>query len=340
LATTEINKIPATILSRCQRHDFRRLTPEIIAERLRVVCAGENIEIEARAVNLIARLANGAMRDALNILEAVQGSAGDGVLGVPQEKISVDYVLKTAGHFDSAKIIEICECVKNKDAEAALVIFWEMYDASLDCANFCGALLETFRNIQVAKIMREPDNYINEDAREIAQIIEIARDFDNAELMRCYELVSEVFAGLNRYTANKRVAVEMLLCEMCMTVGVAAINTAAETTGRASAFPVKNQPQSSGEKKIFAAFADMIEEIAKENRQVSQFLKGAVCEADGSNMFIKVENELAENVLRNNIPIIKKYAAQYTGGNCDVAVEMAKKADEGGNRNSIDDIEV
>ena len=326
LATTEINKIPATILSRCQRHDFRRIAPGIIAEKLKAVCKAEGIEIEERAVNLIARLANGAMRDAESILEVATGEGS--------QVITADYVSKIAGHFDSEKIIKICGCIKNKDAASALIIFWEMYEASLDCANFCGSLLEAFRNIQVAKIMREPEKYISPD--EVTQITELARDFDNADLIRCYELASEVLAKLSRYTANKRVAVEMLLCEMCMTAVEPArqqIPVTQTVRSQATASTVNND-----RRKSFAAYADILEEFAKENQVAARNLKGTTCDIDGGKIIIKTDSEFKANMARENIAVLKKHAEKFTGGGCEVTVELLKKPDEGGN--SIDDIEI
>jgi DNA polymerase III gamma/tau subunit len=252
--------------------------------------------------------------------------------------ITAAYVSKTAGHFDSEKIIKICGCIKDNDAENALIIFWEMYEASLDCGNFCGSLLEAFRNIQVAKIMREPNKYISADEREIAEIIEVARDFDSADLIRCYELVSKVFSGLNRYTANKRVAVEMLLCEMCLTKSAGVSANAGAIINR----PQKSQAgaNNTGGKKSFAALADMVEEIAKENKIVSQYLKGAACGIDGGRFIIRVDSEFKANILSENTAVIKKYADSFAGGDFAVAVELLNKPDDRGSANSIDDIEV
>ena len=335
LATTEINKVPATILSRCQRHDFRRAAPGVIAEKLRAVCAGENIAIEDEAVNLIAGLANGAFRDAESMLEVAVSESS--------RLITADYVAKTIGHFDSGKIINICECIKNKDAASALVIFWEMYEASLDCANFCGAVLETFRDIQVAKIMREPDKYINADEHIIRRITEIARDFDNADLIRCYGLVSDVLAGLNRYTANKRVAVEMLLCEMCLTSAAPAgqITAPAAAAGpRAGETSRRDQTSQRSQRRGLAAYADMVEEISKENKIVSQYLKGAAHEVRDGKIIIKADTGFKADILREHIAVIKKHADRFSGGGYEVTVELLSKAGEGERGNSIDDIEV
>jgi hypothetical protein len=85
----------------------------------------------------------------------------------------------------------------------------------------------------------------------------------------------------------------------------------------------------------------MIEEIAKENKIVAQYLKGGSCEIDGGTIIIKSDSEFKTNILRDNIAVIKKHAEKFTGGACDVIAELLKKPGEaaGGNGNSIDDIE-
>ena len=324
LATTEVNKIPATILSRCQRHDFRRISPEIIAERLKLVCDGESVEIEERALDLIARLAGGAMRDALSILEVARGE--------DNQIITAEYVTKIAGHFDDGKIMDICECIKNKDAAGALAIFWEMYEASLDCANFCGSLLEAFRNMQVAKIMREPEKHISADVNDAARIVNLAREFDSADLMRCYELTSDVLTMLGRYTANKRVAVEMLLCEMCLTQTQTIVSQVNEQ-------PLQTVKSTKSAKTI--DMADFAEEVAQENKIVAQYLKGTTCVVDGGKLIIQSDSEFKASILRDNIAVIKKYAEQFAEGVFDVAVELAAQSiDANGGQHSIDDIDV
>ena len=184
--------------------------------------------------------------------------------------------------------------------------------------------------------MREPGRHISADEQETARIIEIARDFDNAGLIRCYELTSEVFAGLNKYTANKRVAVEMLLCQMCLTRSAGAAQVPAGAAEEKPAAAIR--PQANNTSGKFAGYADMIEEIAKENKIVSQYLKGAPCELDGGRLIIKADSDFKANILRDNLGLIKKYAERFTGGACEVLIELPKKADDGGNGNSIDDI--
>ena len=362
LATTEINKIPATILSRCQRHDFRRIPPEVIAELLKNGCEKENIKIEDKAIDLIARLANGAARDAWNILEACSVSAGDdrNVTQTPgsaeppplkrgQGIITFEYVSKVSGYFDSEKMVNLCVCIKNGDAANALRIFWEMYDNSVDCNNFCASLLEMFRNIQVAKIAEDPVRHINLEKSEAEKIIEISKSFDSAEIMRCNSVISEVIINLGRFTVNKRVAVEMMIVEMCMfqlppsngAPGTSRPTTLTPPSAKMEAGDAQKDPLlaegvggkaaggSSQTPRYFDRYADLIEEIGKENKMLPPYMKSGKCVIDESakKIIIYLDNEFKANILKEakNIAVIQNNLAKFAGGgDYAVAVELKK----------------
>ncbi|MCL2774667.1 MAG: hypothetical protein FWD71_15170, partial [Oscillospiraceae bacterium] len=323
---------PATILSRCQRHDFRRIPPEIIAERLKVVCGGEDIKIEDKAIDLIARLSNGALRDALSILEVCVGDYN------PSENklISFDYVSKVSGYFDVEKMVSLCVCIKDGDAEQALRLFWEMYDNSFDCVYFCASLLEMFRNIQIAKIVQEPYQYINLDRQEAELIVRTAKSFDSADLLRCYSLISEVYINLNRYTANKRVAVEMLLVEMC--IKNIPLNPAVMPVSQNA--QIVHNVQKSGN---FDKYADLIEEVGKENKMIAPYLKSGRCIIDENAKKITIysDSDFKVNLLKDpkNILVIQKNLAKFVSGDYAVAIELQKPdSQETEHKNSIDDI--
>ena len=376
LATTEINKIPATILSRCQRHDFKRISPEIIAERLNYVCKEENIKIEDKAVDLISRLAGGALRDALSILEicSTVSNISNVVRGDPDAPqnnkidkiITFDYVSKVSGYFDTEKMTNLCVCIKDGDAAGALRIFWEMYDNSLDCNNFCISLLEMFRNIQVAKLINEPFQYINLEKSEAEKIIETAKGFDVGELLRCNTLISEVIINLGRYTTNKRVAVEMMLVEMCLkplpsapkgslsegAVGVADWGSVRLPAQHQIPLPpptMVGTPLKEGGKKenkpqrYFDQYADLIEEINKENKMIVPYLKSANCVIDESakKIIIYVDGGFKADILKdaNNISVIQNNLNKFLSHEYIVAVEVQKtESEEDKNKNGIDDI--
>ena len=321
LATTEINKLPPTILSRCQRHDFKRIPPDVIAKRLDFVCGEENIKIEANAVNLIARLSGGALRDALSILEVCAADAESA-----NKTITFEYVSKVTGYFDAEKMIDLCMRIKEGDAKSVLGIFWEMYDNSMDCNNFCASLLEMFRNIQVARIVQEPLGYINLEKSEAEKIVEISKDFESEKLAKCNAIIGEVIINLGRYTINKRVAVELMLIELCFLSGEGvAAHTPKNGTGN------------------FDRFADLIEEIGKENKMIAANLKNGKCTLDQEAKIaaIYIDSELKYNILNDekNLSLIKNNVNKFLS-NYAVIVKLQKTKQDSAesDKNSIDDI--
>jgi len=359
LATTEINKIPATILSRCQRHDFRRIAPEVIAQRLSYVCQQENIKIEDKAIDLISRLSGGALRDALSILETCSTVGREDP--APTDKIiTFEYVSKVSGYFDVEKMVNLCVFIKDGDAENTLRIFWEMYDNSTDCNNFCMSLLEMFRNIQVAKIIQEPLQYINLEKSEAEKIIGIAAGFDSSELLRGNTIISEVIVNLGRYTVNKRVAVEMMLVEMCVGAGFSRpqdktdVNQGRERQhqGREDPAPTTIRPKTQSEqssqtenppRQYFDKYADVIEEVNKENKMITPYLKSGKCLIDENTkkIIIYIDSEFKINILKEtkNIAVIQKNLNKFLFEEYSVVIELNKTLnDEDENKNSIDDI--
>jgi len=341
LATTEINKIPATILSRCQRHDFRRIPPEIISGLLKYVCKEENIIIEEKAIDLIARLSGGAARDALSILEVCAGDSEN-------KTITFDYVSKISGYFDVGKMVNLCVCIKDGDASQALKIFWDMYDNSLDCYNFCASLLEMFRNIQIAKIIDNPAQYINLEKSESEKIIEAAKGFESGELLRCNSIISEVIINLGRYTVNKRVAVEMMLVEMCLKDKKLPPASPPPSEREAFVGAIINRPQNQTEteskpRRYFDKYADLIEEISKENKMITPYLKSANCIIDESakKIIIYIDSDFKANVLKDakNFSVLQKNLSKFTGEEYLIVIELQKTGNqEEISRNSIDDI--
>ena len=369
LATTEINKIPATVLSRCQRHDFRRLPPEIIAECLNNICAKENINIEEKAVNLISRLSGGAMRDALNILEACAANQNN------IDLIKFDYVAKVSGYFDVEKIISLCVCVKDGDAAGALEIFWDIYQnsGSSDCGNFCSSLLEMFRNIQIAKISdKNPAlKYINLEKSEAEKIIEISKDFDNISILNCCKIISDVIINLGRYTANKRAAVEIMLVEMCLdnprpsgtpfTEGGGNRGNNSENGGDRGS---NRENSGSGERGIspppsvkgvtsadgggcryFGKYADLIEEVGKENKMIVAYLKSADCVIDenAKKIIIYTDSNFKLNILKEqkNIQFLNDNVKKFLPPDYSAQIELkpGQKSDKTNENNiGIDDI--
>jgi len=291
----------------------------------------------------------GEERDAKSPLKGEMSRSDRGV-------ITFEYVSKVSGYFDVEKMVNLCVCIKDGDAENALRIFWEMYDNSLDCNNFCASLLEMFRNIQIAKIMENPAQYINLEKSEADKIIEAAKTFDSGELLRCNSLISEVIINLGRYTVNKRVAVEMMLIEMCLVGAPLAapvlynnrqLSGAAGNAGAASNAPTSrpfaDSTQQPKPRRYFDKYADLVEEVGKENKMISVNLKGAKCIIDESakKIIIYVESDFKVNILNDakNLAVLQNNLIKFTGGGYSVVIELQKAGvQEEVSKNSIDDI--
>ena len=140
LATTEVHKIPVTVLSRCQRYDFHRITADVIASRLRELSDAEKIDIEDRALDYIARAADGAMRDALSLLDEC-------IAFHPEERISYDQVLEILGAVDVATFAELFAAVSGGNAGEALRILDREFVRGREMGQFVNDFLWYLRNL-------------------------------------------------------------------------------------------------------------------------------------------------------------------------------------------------
>ena len=147
LATTELHKLPATILSRCQRFDFHRIAPADIAKRLTLVCESEGVHIDENAALLLAGIADGAMRDALSLLDQCMGRS---------DSITEEVVRNTAGLADKGHLIALTDTFISKDAGAAIGIIDELYSQSKDMARLCDELISHYRGMMLMKTMKKP----------------------------------------------------------------------------------------------------------------------------------------------------------------------------------------
>jgi DNA polymerase-3 subunit gamma/tau len=204
-ATTEVHKVPVTILSRVQRFDFKLIGTQTIAARLRQVLAAESIEADDPAVAIVAREAAGSMRDAMSILDQVIAWGGDKLLGA-----EVARVLGVASH---SILYELSSALLGGDAARALSIVAELANQGYDISHVARDLLSLLRNLVVAKVVKEPDALLDlpdEEARDVKQLVQSA---DGDDLSRLYHGFSQ---GFDEVVKNERprMALEMLLVRL------------------------------------------------------------------------------------------------------------------------------
>ncbi len=203
LATTEPQKLPATILSRCQRFDFKRISNENIIKRLKIVCKESNIQITDEALNTIAILSEGAMRDALSILErCVQ----DGV-----NNIDDDYIKELVGIPKLAYIKQIVEGILNYNIEQVLENTNLVLDEGKDVTNFVWELIKFAKDLLIFKTSNKLDLYSKEDLEDINRICKTA---DKERLLKVVYDLSELENSI-KMSSQKTIIFQAGLIKLC-----------------------------------------------------------------------------------------------------------------------------
>ena len=173
LATTEVHKLPATIVSRCQRFDFHRIPADAIADRLEFVSQQENVNITRDAALLIAAVADGALRDALSLLDRCIAL---------DTNVDSDIVRKAAGLAKRDYLFDLASCCINKNVAKALEIVDSLYTQAKDMARLCDEIIDHFRNLMIIKTVKNPKEFLvmSED------------EFDNAQTQADYLSLEEI----------------------------------------------------------------------------------------------------------------------------------------------------
>lgn len=176
LATTEIHKIPATVLSRCQRHEFRRIPVRMIVEHLRALCQQEGVEVDEDALTLIARQATGSLRDAISLLDQLASTGEPIGLGLTQQ------VLGTAA---SQSVIQLVEALLQREPSSAFSSLHVALDSGSDPRQYARQVVEYCRNLLLVKLGNSA--MIEATAEQQAQMAEHARRFSLPRLMACIQ---------------------------------------------------------------------------------------------------------------------------------------------------------
>lgn len=205
LATTELHKIPATILSRCQRFSFRRILPEDIADRLSYIAYREQIPLEEHAAAYLARLADGGMRDAISLLDQC-ASASSGTIDTEQ-------VCKVLGLAGSRMAAQMMQAVGKHDTSQALSLFNSQYAQGKDLAAMLDELCTVSRDLLLMRTAREGAALISGlcTPQELKELLPL---FSPGELLRFTQLLRDAAVGFNS-SANRRIDAELCLIRMC-----------------------------------------------------------------------------------------------------------------------------
>ena len=214
LATTENHKVPLTILSRCQRFEFKRILTSDSVAYLTQVARKEGAKLVESAAELISRLSDGGMRDALSLLETCISVAGGA-------EITPELVKNSAGVAGSEHVFGISEAILNKDYPAALKIISDLHNSSKDMGRLLQELIRHYRNLMLLKLM--PDNPDTAEmivivSEESAAYQKLTQGYSLQQILKNLEVIEEYAEKIPR-RADKRLAAEMCVVQMTVDSG-------------------------------------------------------------------------------------------------------------------------
>lgn len=207
LATTEVHKLPQTIRSRCQRFDFHRIPPKAIADRVEYVISQENAEITESAALMLASVADGALRDALSLL--------DSCLAVSSH-IDEEVVRNAAGLVSKTYLFELAAAIINKNPTKSLEIIDRLYSESKDMARLCDELVEHFRALMLIKTIKNPRDILIMSDDEFEQAVTQSDYLSLADIVFYMDVLSRAYQRMGRGTGD-RTELEMALVKLSAT---------------------------------------------------------------------------------------------------------------------------
>ncbi|MBT8374211.1 MAG: DNA polymerase III subunit gamma/tau, partial [Deltaproteobacteria bacterium] len=204
-ATTEPNKIPTTILSRCQRHDFRRINLESISKHMSNICSKEGIDIENESLELIAREADGSMRDALSLL--------DQLMACIEGRITNDRIVDVLGVIDRKNLYAISSAILSRNIPAILDILDDIYLHGQDMKKLYSDLTEHFRNLLVVKMGEKINKLVDLPAHEIDLMTDQVKNISEIYLTQILNILFYEEETI-RFSAHPKIALEMTFIKM------------------------------------------------------------------------------------------------------------------------------
>ncbi len=204
LATTEVHKLPATILSRCQRFDFKRIENDKLIARINYVCNEEGLKISETAASLIAAAADGGMRDALSLLDLCASKSND---------ITEEIVTTVCGLTGNEYLNDLARLLKGRDTSGALALVDRLYANGIDMLRLCSELTSYYRNLMIIKTVKGGQLPIVCSAAQLECFKEISEGYELKEILRALSLLQET--TVNMQNSDRRCEFEMFAVKVC-----------------------------------------------------------------------------------------------------------------------------
>ncbi|NFH91337.1 DNA polymerase III subunit gamma/tau [Clostridium botulinum] len=206
LATTDPQKLPITILSRCQRFDFKRINQKDISDRLRKITEAQNVNVDDKSLDLIARVADGAMRDSLSIL--------DQAIAMGDNNIKYDDLISILGLVTNEYLFDITNSIVDRNIEKAMVIIDKLVFSGKDIHLFIKDLIGHFRNLLMVKVSNTPEEILDMSLENIELIKEQGTKIRIEEIMRGIRILQEGEAN-SKVSKQSRLYLELSIIKMC-----------------------------------------------------------------------------------------------------------------------------
>ena len=308
LATTELHKVPATILSRCQRYDFNKLSIEEIGEALMYIADCEDIQLSQSAARTIASLADGAMRDATSILDTCL-SRGN--------VINDDIVADVAGISKQEEILTLADYIIKKDLPSALQEILLLEQRSVDIKRLCEELITHFRNLLLANLPKSTSQLLNVSPEKFEKIKVQAETTNHAFIQTALSAFTTAFESISK-GQNAKISLDIAIYTLCNTQIVpVSVVPAAQENRSAPAAPVQTAaPQPQQEEIIpFAQWLNTIDIVGTMDKPLYSLLKGSRAYLYNNIVYID-GHEALNNYLRGNreaASIVKQAIQQACG---------------------------
>ena len=337
LATTDPQKIPATILSRCQRFDFRRISAAKIADTLKEYAQEEGIDADDDAIYLIARLADGSMRDSLSIMERC-------VSFYYNEKLTKDKVLEIVGSEDDSVFFFVTEKIADNDIDSLMETVNKMAVKGRDAGQFVNDYIGHLRNLMITASVENAENILNVSAESVAELKKQTERISKNEI----NYLINVFSALSldmKYAANKRILLEVCLIKLCAPVtedsfdALAAKISALERELKSGKYvknavkapkEIKAEPEKTAKKaetedykRAIGAWEDIVSSFAAPDDIIIK--KAEIKQLDGDKIYVVADNAINCRILGGKLEEIKNVFLEKLGA--DFELEVISKED-------------
>ena len=367
LATTEYHKLPTTIVSRCQRFDFKRIATSVIIDRLLEIAKKEGIDITEDAARIIARVSRGGMRDAISLLELCAGA---------NTKIDDSLVFDTVGSGNRESAFKLIEAVCKADYETVYSVINDIVMKSGDLSVFWQEIIDAYRDIMIVKNSDRAKSYLDLTDAEYNQLSRIAGDYTMARLSYHTSMMESAMADMQRAINSKRSIAEITLTRMCdsglcatpealvlrieelertvkmlkLGVPIAPIEPAAKDEKNQKAAVKSEQKTKIAENRgssdpavlsLYGDWGSVLKKIAELKRSLSAGFAGASVYTDGRGTFIIRMSGFFSDKLKSSetdIAIIKGVIAENEGKSPS-EIKLVIESNDGRPKNQSDDIE-